>query len=79
MSRRFLSLSRKERAALLDAKQDRFLKRLARELEALGPNPKARACETCGENFEPPRSNARFCSNACRQRAYRVRASSSIP
>jgi hypothetical protein len=32
-----------------------------------------RQCETCGETFEPTRTNARFCSSPCRQRAYRQR------
>jgi hypothetical protein len=40
MTRRFLSLPSPERAALLDVKQSRFLKYLAREIEALGPAPK---------------------------------------
>jgi hypothetical protein len=32
-----------------------------------------RSCETCGETFEPTRADSRFCSSACRQRAYRNR------
>jgi len=32
-----------------------------------------RSCETCGETFAPPRSDGRYCSNACRQKAYRKR------
>jgi hypothetical protein len=36
MTRRFTSLTREERAALLDAKQSRFLERVAK---ALGPDP----------------------------------------
>lgn len=32
-----------------------------------------RQCRTCGETFEPTRTDARFCSSACRQRAYRRR------
>ena len=28
------------------------------------------ACATCGEKFEPKRSDAKYCSAACRQRAY---------
>ena len=39
MTRRFLSLSPKARAAFLNAKQSRFLERLARELDPLGPAP----------------------------------------
>lgn len=35
--------------------------------------PTARACEMCGASFTPKRSDARTCSNACRQRAYRQR------
>jgi hypothetical protein len=30
-------------------------------------------CEECGETFTPQRSDARHCSSACRQRAYRMR------
>jgi hypothetical protein len=33
-----------------------------------------RPCEDCGELFEPRRADARYCSAACRQRAYRSRA-----
>ena len=41
MTRRFLSLTREERAASLDAKQSRFLEDLARELDALSSAPSA--------------------------------------
>ena len=41
MTQRFTSLSREERAALLDAKQSRFLENLARELDALSSAPPA--------------------------------------
>jgi hypothetical protein len=30
-------------------------------------------CATCGTTFTPLRANARYCSAACRQRAYRQR------
>lgn len=30
-------------------------------------------CETCGETFTPARSDAKYCSDACRQKAYRER------
>ena len=33
-----------------------------------------RVCPVCGVAFDPPRSDARYCSAACRQRAYRRRA-----
>jgi hypothetical protein len=32
-----------------------------------------RKCDICGETFEPTRTDARFCSSICRQRAYRRR------
>jgi hypothetical protein len=32
-----------------------------------------RYCATCKMAFTPKRADARFCSNACRQRAYRTR------
>lgn len=35
--------------------------------------PVARECEVCGEEFIPKRSDARYCSSACRQDAYRKR------
>ena len=31
------------------------------------------SCAGCGETFTPARSDARYCSGACRQRAYRQR------
>jgi len=33
-------------------------------------------CDGCGNSFNPQRADARFCSGACRQRAYRQRARS---
>jgi hypothetical protein len=52
----------------------RFEIRTARETrqqrrDARGPH----RCARCGEVFEPTRGDARFCSSACRQRAYRQR------
>ena len=35
--------------------------------------PEPIECETCGEFFEPARSDAKTCSPACRQKAYRKR------
>ena len=32
-----------------------------------------RLCEQCGETFEPRRADSRYCSPACRQKAYRRR------
>ena len=32
-----------------------------------------RECATCGETFQGTRSDSRYCSSACRQRAYRHR------
>lgn len=32
-----------------------------------------RHCEVCHEEFTPQRADARYCSPACRQRAYRER------
>jgi hypothetical protein len=31
-------------------------------------------CSACGSAFRPKRSDARFCSAACKQKAYRLRA-----
>jgi hypothetical protein len=33
-----------------------------------------RACEGCGGAFSPRESKHRYCSDACKQRAYRARA-----
>jgi hypothetical protein len=38
--------------------------------EARGPS---RQCVECDETFEPQRADVRYCSNACRQKAYRKR------
>jgi len=32
---------------------------------------KDRICQTCGKPFTPKRSDAKYCCNACRQKAYR--------
>jgi hypothetical protein len=40
-----------------------------RRTEARG----TRKCQQCGETFEPTRTDAKFCKNACRQNAYRRR------
>jgi len=32
-----------------------------------------RECPACGERFQPRRSDSKYCSSACRQRAYRKR------
>lgn len=32
-----------------------------------------RCCVGCGETFTPPRADGRYCSSACRQKAYRQR------
>jgi ABC-type taurine transport system ATPase subunit len=38
-----------------------------------------RACATCGGSLEPRRSTRRYCSNGCRQRAYRARRLAADP
>jgi hypothetical protein len=38
---------------------------------------KQRTCTTCGLEFTTTRTDARFCSNACRQKAYRTSATAS--
>jgi hypothetical protein len=37
--------------------------------------PRSRLCAQCGKPYRPQRADARTCSNACRQRAYRERLS----
>ena len=39
------------------------------------PSLRARVCEQCRKPYEPQRSNSRFCSQACKQQAYRKRLS----
>jgi hypothetical protein len=36
--------------------------------------PPSVTCSVCSKQFQPTRSDAQFCSSACRQRAYRRRA-----
>jgi hypothetical protein len=38
----------------------------------------ARVCSQCGEAYQPQRSSLQFCTSACRQRAYRDRASVTV-
>src|SRR5208337_632246 len=37
--------------------------------------PQPATCEGCGSKFTPKRRDAKWCSTACKQHAYRVRAS----
>ncbi|MCZ6769896.1 MAG: polysaccharide biosynthesis tyrosine autokinase [Acidobacteria bacterium] len=37
------------------------------------PSQNMASCVVCGKNFDAARSDARFCSSACRQKAYRAR------
>ena len=39
------------------------------------PSRSARCCGHCGAPYRPQRAGSRFCSDACRQRAYRERLS----
>ena len=45
-----------------------------RELRARRRAMRVGICESCAETFRPSRADSRYCSNACRQRAYRRRA-----
>jgi hypothetical protein len=36
-------------------------------------------CEKCGSPYEPSRRDAVYCSNACRQAAYRARTADAEP
>jgi hypothetical protein len=45
--------------------------RRRRELRALARTELK--CEQCGEQFDADRSDARYCSPACRQKGYRAR------
>lgn len=47
--------------------EDERQRELRREARANRP------CETCGTLFTPPRADGRYCSGACRQKAYRRR------
>jgi hypothetical protein len=54
---------------LCGACYQRAHRRAKREARALIP------CAGCGNSFKPARTDARYCSAACRQRAYRERQS----
>lgn len=45
---------------------------LQADIARLVPEARRKQCEECEKWFVPERSTARFCSNACRQSAYRV-------
>jgi len=45
--------------------------------EDANPAPSERACPICQTGTRPPR--ARYCSDACKQRAYRLRRAASVP
>ena len=40
--------------------------------------PVSIACSVCGKTFTPPRTDARTCSPACRQKAYRRRQQGAV-
>jgi hypothetical protein len=61
--RRFCSQRCSQRAAADRAKKRRM-------------HARRRDCEVCGNEFTPLRSDAKFCSGACRQFAYRSRSAS---
>ena len=42
-------------------------------------SPAARACAQCGVPYRPQRSDSRFCSDTCRQRAHRGRLAVTQP
>jgi hypothetical protein len=52
------------------------IKELIRTLSALVGDVSTRNCEECGVSYVPTRNDSRYCSNACRQRAYRRRRES---
>ena len=39
------------------------------------PSRRVKVCEQCRKFYEPQRTSSRFCSEACKQRAYRKRLS----
>ena len=41
--------------------------------------PEPRECHQCGETFEPRRKDSKFCTSACKQKAYRRRVTDSAP
>jgi hypothetical protein len=51
----------------------------AKRLAARADARAGRKCEDCGETLDADRSDARYCSPACRQRAYRRRRLSGPP
>jgi len=45
-------------------------------IQPIGPQANTRTCESCGQEFVPLRSDARFCGATCRKRASRAQAMS---
>jgi NADH pyrophosphatase NudC (nudix superfamily) len=53
---------------------------LARREENIVSVESERICNECGKEFEPVRkTQAKYCSNACRQKAYRKRKKAKPP
>src|SRR5258707_14048684 len=57
----------------IDVVKGRCTKCYARYLR-VSKRIKTRSCQVCKYTFQSPRSDARFCCDACRQAAYRFRA-----
>src|SRR5690606_4489879 len=53
--------------------QRRYVRYQSSTRAAQRADDRLRDCQTCGERFTPPRSDGRYCSPACRQKAYRRR------
>jgi hypothetical protein len=49
-----------------------YSRRIVRDCEKEKDSRKG-MCEQCGKPYDPQRSNSRYCSNGCRQQAYRNR------
>jgi hypothetical protein len=54
-------------------------RRIVRAANARARRRVPRACSICGVEFKPNRGDARYCSPACKQRAYRQRLVAAPP
>jgi hypothetical protein len=58
-----------EREQAREKRREQYARRKRRRALCKAPS----TCPACGEQFRPPRKDARYCSPACRQRAHRAR------
>jgi hypothetical protein len=67
--RRFIAAKLPVNADCGDPRHDGLRRERLRERQR--KTPAAKTCAVCGQQFTPTRSDAEYCSNACRQNHYR--------